>query len=37
MEEVRGTAWESLERGVKGWGYEVWKMEEGGKGGGTRV
>ena len=37
MEEGSGTAWESLERGVRGQGYEVWKMEEGGKGGGTRV
>jgi hypothetical protein len=33
MEEGRGTAWENLERGVRGRGCEVWKMEEGGKGG----
>ena len=33
MEEGRGTAWESLERGVRGRGCEVWKMEEGGEGG----
>jgi hypothetical protein len=33
MEEGSGTAWESLERGVRGWGCEVWKMDEGGKGG----
>ena len=38
MEEGRGMAWESLERGMRGRGYEVWKMEEGGgKGGGARV
>ena len=33
MEEGRVTAWENLERGVRGLGGEVWKMEEGGKGG----
>ena len=33
MEERRGTAWESLERGVRGRGCEVWKMEEGREGG----
>ena len=32
IEEGRGTAWESLERGVRGRGCEVWKMEEWGKG-----
>ena len=32
MEEGRGTARESLERGVRGCGCEVWKMEEGRKG-----
>jgi hypothetical protein len=32
MEERRGMAWESLERGVGGRGCEVWKMEEGGRG-----
>jgi hypothetical protein len=38
MEEGRGTAWESLERGVRGRDCEVWKMEEGGEGwGGARV
>jgi tRNA(Ile2) C34 agmatinyltransferase TiaS len=39
MEEGRGMAWESLERGVRRRGYEVWKMEEGGgeRGGGARV
>jgi hypothetical protein len=34
MEEGRGTAWESLERRVRGRGCQVWKMEEGGEGGG---
>jgi hypothetical protein len=33
IEEGRGIVWEGLERGVKGRGYEVWKMEEGGEGG----
>jgi hypothetical protein len=33
MEEGRGTAWKSLEREVRGRGCEVWKMEEGGRGG----
>jgi hypothetical protein len=33
MEEGRGTAWESLERGVRGRGCEVWRMDDGGKGG----
>ena len=32
MEEGRGTTRESLERGVRGRGCEVWKMEEWGKG-----
>ena len=31
MEEGREMAWESIERGVKGRGCEVWKMEEGGE------
>jgi hypothetical protein len=29
MEEGRRTTWESLEKGVMGWGCEVWKMEGG--------
>ena len=36
MEEGRGMVWESLERGMRGRGYEVWKMEEGGGGEGGR-
>ena len=34
MKEGRGMVWESLERGLRGQGCEVWKIEEGG---GARV
>jgi hypothetical protein len=36
MEEGRGTAWESVEKGGRGQGCEVWKME-GGRGANARV
>ena len=37
IEDGRGTARESLERGVRGRGCEVGKMDEGERGVGTRV
>ena len=37
MEEERGTARESLERGLRGRGCEMGKMDEGERGVGTRV
>ena len=37
MEEGRRMACESLERGMRGRGCKVWKMEEGWRGGSARV